>query len=110
MPELFIGNIFFMIRILLISLITVYLAGCVSTTEVVDGLCYNEKEGTFICDKPENRRRDIQEEKEEIEELETESLWKNIQKKRERINVYGARFINLALRLHCFCVRVELIE
>tara|TARA_S200000501_G_C20777850_1_gene723546 strand:+ start:1101 stop:1361 length:261 start_codon:yes stop_codon:yes gene_type:complete len=61
-----------MIRILLISLITVYLAGCVSTTEVVDGLCYNEKEGTFICDKPENRRRDIQEEKEEIEECDDE--------------------------------------
>ena len=60
-----------MIRILLISLITVYLAGCVSTIETLDGLCFNEKDGTYMCDKPERKRKQPEEEmKEWIDKIE----------------------------------------
>ena len=60
-----------MIRILLISLITVYLAGCVSRIETLDGLCFNEKDGTYMCDKPERKRKQPEEEmKEWIDKIE----------------------------------------
>ena len=38
-----------------ILLITLLLISCASTIEVLDGLCYNDKDGTYICieeDKP----------------------------------------------------------
>ena len=32
-----------------ILLITLLLISCASTIEVLDGLCYNDKDGTYIC-------------------------------------------------------------
>jgi len=32
-----------------IFLITLLLTSCANTIEVLDGLCYNDKEGTYIC-------------------------------------------------------------
>ena len=34
-----------MIRIMFIGIVTVYLTGCVTTIETLDGLCFNEKDG-----------------------------------------------------------------
>ena len=54
-----------MIKITFTILITVYLAGCVSTIETLDGLCFNEKDGTYMCDKPERKRKQPEEEMKE---------------------------------------------
>ena len=60
-----------MIKITFTILITVYLAGCVSTIEPLDGLCFNEKDGTYMCDKPERKRKQPEEEmKEWIDKIE----------------------------------------
>ena len=32
-----------------VFLITLLLTSCASTIEVLDGLCYNDKDGTYIC-------------------------------------------------------------
>ena len=51
-----------MIKIMFTIIITVYLAGCVSTIEPLDGLCFNEKDGTYMCDKPERKRKQPEDE------------------------------------------------
>tara|TARA_B100000212_G_scaffold328107_1_gene292056 strand:+ start:173 stop:433 length:261 start_codon:yes stop_codon:yes gene_type:complete len=53
-----------MIRIMFIGIVTVYLTGCVTTIETLDGLCFNEKDGTYMCDKPERKRKEPEDEKE----------------------------------------------
>ena len=46
-----------MTKIIFTTLITIYLAGCVNTIETLDWLCFNEKDGTFVCEKPERKRK-----------------------------------------------------
>ena len=54
-----------MIKITFTILITMYLAGCVSTIEPLDGLCFNVKDNTYMCDKPERKRKQPEEEMQE---------------------------------------------
>ena len=58
-----------MIKIIFTALITIYLAGCVSTIETLDGLCFNEKDGTYICEKPERKRKQPEKEWEEFNDM-----------------------------------------
>ena len=48
-----------MTKIIFTTLITIYLTGCVSTIETLDGLCFNEKDGTFVCDKPKEKENSL---------------------------------------------------
>lgn len=38
-----------LLGMLLPFLLIITLAGCSSTIELLDGLCFNEKEGTYLC-------------------------------------------------------------
>lgn len=58
-----------MTKIIFTTLITIYLTGCVSTIETLDGLCFNEKDGTFFCDKPERKRKQPEQEWEEFNDM-----------------------------------------
>jgi len=58
-----------MIKIIFTIMITIYLAGCVSTIETLDGLCFNEKDGTYICEKPERKRKQPEQEWEEFNDM-----------------------------------------
>jgi len=40
------------LQIVIILSILIFTSGC-STIEVIDGLCYNDKDGTHICEKQE---------------------------------------------------------
>ena len=68
-----------MIKIIFTALITIYLAGCVSTIETLDGLCFNEKDGTYMCDKPERKRKQPEEElKEWIDKIDYDECTDNM--------------------------------
>ena len=43
-PKTYLGTIYFNNAILFFT------TGCPNTIEVLDGLCFNDKDGTFICD------------------------------------------------------------